>query len=108
MKPLFRGTVRTVPDASSVDGVNCRDVPGPALVFHMVGGFQIVLDADAYSRPAADVIERPTADVVVCEAKFLPVQLMAEPVFLFGEPVLQKYYTSFDTAQKRVGFALAR
>ena len=28
--------------------------------------------------------------------------------FIFGEPVLQKYYTTFDKGNLRVGFGLAK
>jgi hypothetical protein len=106
MRAIFADTLRLVKDATSVDGLDCRQEPGPPITFNMVGGFQLVLDADAYSRPAAGMIER--TQQVVCQSIFLPVDLLKTPVFLFGEPVLQKYYTSFDTAGQQIGFALAR
>merc|ERR1719230_1651964 len=30
------------------------------------------------------------------------------PLFIFGDPFLRKYYTAYDSANKRVGFATAR
>jgi hypothetical protein len=108
MKTMFKSTVRVVPGASSVENVNCREESGPPITFHMTGGVDIVVDASAYSRPGAATLKRPSGDVVVCEGKFLSQRSTDFPTFLFGEPVLQKYYTSFDTQGKRVGFTLAR
>lgn len=30
------------------------------------------------------------------------------PLFIFGDPFLRKYYTAYDSANKRVGFSTAR
>jgi len=46
----------------------------------------------------------------VCTPRLMPVNLAAPlgpKLFILGEPVLQKYYTAYDAAQKEVGFGLA-
>jgi len=49
---------------------------------------------------------------VVCRASLLPVDRTADGgnplTFILGEPVLRKYYTSFDWKKHEIGFALAR
>lgn len=108
MKSIFKETLRIVPGARSVEGIDCRNVPGTPIVFHMAGGFEITLGADGYSRPGPGTMRRPDGDQIVCQSIVLPVDIMETPVFVFGEPVLQRYYTSFDADQRRIGFALAR
>jgi len=46
----------------------------------------------------------------VCTPRLMPVNLPAPlgpKLFILGEPVLQRYYTVYDVAQKEVGFGLA-
>jgi len=101
---IHKRLARRVPQETSAD-VDCRTVPGPTLSFDL-GHFTIELDAADYSRPASMQVRSE----VVCRASMLPVDmpLLGPKVFLWGEPVLQKYYTAYDSANKRVGFATAR
>lgn len=107
---------------------DCRDVPGPPIFFDL-GGFSVRLDAADYSRPAVSHIHRGSATAAggesvasdepvtpssskssFCRASLLPVELpeqLGPKVFLFGEPVLRKYYTAYDLRSQRVGFASA-
>eukprot|EP00928_Gymnodinium_smaydae_P064711 TRINITY_DN47985_c0_g1_i1.p1 TRINITY_DN47985_c0_g1~~TRINITY_DN47985_c0_g1_i1.p1 ORF type:complete len:497 (-),score=100.60 TRINITY_DN47985_c0_g1_i1:214-1611(-) len=101
-------------------GVDCRERPGPELVLD-VGGVEITLDPSDYSRPAALSVpvggaKARSADAaaapaqLLCRAELLPVQPVAPlgaKAWILGEPVLRKYYTVFDWAQQRVGFAPA-
>jgi len=113
MRDLFRATMREVMGVSSTDGIDCRDMAGPPIVFDM-GGFELTLEASAYSRPGAAELPNATgakpgtAPRVVCQSSFLPVDLLEAPVFIFGEPVLQQYYTVYNVDEASVGFAPVR
>eukprot|EP00747_Dinoflagellata_sp_TGD_P211151 gnl/TRDRNA2_/TRDRNA2_84354_c0_seq3.p1 gnl/TRDRNA2_/TRDRNA2_84354_c0~~gnl/TRDRNA2_/TRDRNA2_84354_c0_seq3.p1 ORF type:complete len:451 (+),score=110.54 gnl/TRDRNA2_/TRDRNA2_84354_c0_seq3:160-1512(+) len=45
-----------------------------------------------------------------CEVSLMPLDVPPPngPLFIFGDPFLRKYYTSYDRGQNRVGFAAAR
>jgi len=45
-----------------------------------------------------------------CEVSLMPLDVPPPngPLFIFGDPFLRKYYTAYDSSQKRVGFAAAR
>lgn len=50
------------------------------------------------------------AEMRTCTPRLMPVNLpkpLGPQLFIFGEPVLQKYYSVYDVAQKQVGFGLA-
>jgi len=92
--------------------VDCRDHPGPDMVFDF-GDFSISAGPKDYSRPAAlQVVNNKTDETqIICRATLLPVNmeeaLLTPKVFIFGEPMLRKYYTTYDWGEKCVGFALA-
>jgi hypothetical protein len=102
---------------------DCRGVPGPSMHFDL-GGFSVRLDAADYSRPAVSYIPGSAAPAAgsttagggdstppraICRAAMLPIEQpqLGPKVFLFGEPLLRKYYTAYDSRAYRVGFALA-
>jgi len=93
--------------------IDCRHAGGPEVVFDL-GGFEISLGAEDYSRPTAMRVESNTTGTVqvVCRASLLPVNMGAEGgnpfTWILGEPVLRKYYTTFDWKQEEIGFALAK
>merc|ERR1719316_2086208 len=45
-----------------------------------------------------------------CEVSLMPLDVPPPngPLFIFGDPFLRKYYTAYDSANKKVGFATAR
>merc|ERR1740121_2475006 len=45
-----------------------------------------------------------------CEVSLMPLDVPPPngPLFIFGDPFLRKYYTAYDRASNRVGFAEAR
>lgn len=102
---------RKIPgDPSELD---CRQAAGPEVVFNL-GGFEISLGPEDYSRPTAMRVESNTTDQVqvVCRASLLPVNMAADGgnplTWILGEPVLRKYYTAFDWKKQEIGFALAK
>lgn len=104
---LNRELARQVDDAA--DDLDCRDFPGPDLVFHFES-FSISLGAEDYSRPAPTRVQNSTDNemLVICRATLLPVEMgppMNSKTFIIGEPALSKYYTAYDWGQKRIGFA---
>jgi len=108
MQTLLWSTAREVP--TPFDS-NCRNVAGPPLFFDVLDGFSVQLEAEDYSRPTPNAVPgENNVTHLVCRASLLPIEMPAlgKKVFLWGEPVLQKYYTSYDSKWQRVGFALAR
>jgi len=103
-KPLLASTAR-VADGTQKD---CRLVPGPSIIFELAGGITLELGADAYSRPAPSRVASSTGKTHdICRAALLPagVESIGSKAFVFGEPILQRYYTAFDFKSQRVGFA---
>lgn len=96
------------PIAEEDESMDCRDHPGPTITFDL-GDFTVQLDAQDYSRPAAAVMQREGSDhtELFCRASLLPVDMqlpLGEKVFIWGEPVLRRYYTAYDWAKKQVAF----
>jgi len=92
--------------------VDCRDVPGPDITLDFGGGLELTLTPEDYSRPAGlRVVSNDTgASQLICRAQILPVsktEPLGSKVWLLGEPVLRKYYSVFDWAGRRIGFAPA-
>lgn len=71
----------------------------PALGF-TVQGQELTLMPDDYVDKSADG----------CEVSLMPLDVPPPngPLFIFGDPFLRRYYTAYDSENKRVGFALAR
>lgn len=94
--------------------------PGPKLELELED-VTLTLDPPDYARPEfiADSNEEDTEDdngldeamKKSCIPMLMQIELQ-EPfspkTLIFGEPVLQKYYTVFDGVPPRIGFALAR
>lgn len=110
LKTLIGQTARRVSKKSPDDSIDCRTVPGPSISFDL-GGFWIELGEEDYSRPVPSQIksDNNTAAQLICKASLLPVDMPAigPKVFLWGEPVLRRYYTAYDTRGPQVGFATA-
>lgn len=104
VKELHSRLARRLPSKKPAD-VDCRTLPGPALTFDL-GDFTIELEAADYTRPAAMHVRSE----VICRASMLPVEmpLLGPKVFLLGEPILKKYYSAYDAAKQRIGFAVAK
>jgi hypothetical protein len=93
-------------------GVDCRKVPGPVLSFDLEGGGSVTVSHEDYSRPASVNVTLEEGQITpFCRATLLPLDLkepLGPKTFIFGEPVLRKYYQIYDWGEKRVGLALAR
>lgn len=92
-----------------LDGIDCRNFPGPELIFELEG-FNISLGPADYSRPAATKVLNSTDNetTVICRASMLPVDMgppMGSKTFILGEPALRRYYTAYDWGQQKIGFA---
>lgn len=98
--------------STGVEG-DCRQVPGPSLRFELErDGLEVRLDAEDYSRPAPMPVPSKSggAPTSVCRASLLPVEMPAlgPTIFIWGEPVLRRYYTAYDAGSKQIGFAQSR
>jgi len=105
---------REVEDEEAIrkNHVDCRNIPGPNITFHLGDGLEITIGPEMYSRPAGlRVITNSTGEEqLLCRAALLPVEeipVLGPKAFILGEPVLQKYYTAYDWKQQRIGFAPA-
>merc|ERR1740121_2458117 len=109
-RTMQRALARPVPgDSAEAD---CRHIEGEDLDFD-VEDFTVTMKATDISRPkpynmtASDV---PQGWRLWCRSLLLPVDMEAPlgpNVFIWGEPLLQKYLTVYDWATKRVGFSVA-
>jgi len=95
-----------------VDHIDCRESPGPDIIFDLGDGLELTLGPEEYSRPAGlRVITNATGEEqLICRGALLPVEAipsLGSKVWILGEPVLRKYYTAYDWKGQRVGFAPA-
>lgn len=96
-------------DSSSID---CRGVPGHPITFE-VADANLTLTQEEYSRPTPFnmTVGNSSKSQLICRSLLLPVDMgppLGTKVFIWGEPVLRRYYTVYDLAKKRVGFTLAQ
>lgn len=116
-RTLHRLLARPVPDELAaapkpLESTDCREVAGEALEFDL-GGPVVTLGPSDYSRPKPynmTVPNQTDAWRLWCRSLLLPLD-MKEPigplVFIWGEPVLRRYFTLYDWAAKQVGFSVA-
>lgn len=114
MRSMHRLLARPVPEGSyeSAKDVDCRDVQGKSLHFDLGEEHVVTLGVEDFSRPTPFNMTMPNMDraQLICRSLLLPIDMQAPlgpKIFLWGEPVLRRYYTVYDWAQKRVGFSLA-
>jgi len=109
-------TARSTPLGVSGEKLDCQTVPGPTITFEFVDGFTFDIDSEDYYRPKLSYIQTPGDDDgpgfsrEICRASLMPLPPMpelGEKPFIWGEPVLQKFYTSYDTFNQKIGIAIA-
>jgi len=117
---LHRQLARPVPDdiLEKHQNVDCRSVPGLDIHFELADGITISLGVADYSRQTPINVTVPPKGLEdqettkqFCRALLLPVDMKAPlgpKIFIWGEPVLRKYYTIYDWGAKKVGFAAAK
>jgi len=114
-RPMHRLLARQVPDGSynEVSDIDCRTVPGQKVEFDLGDGVVVSLGVEDYSRPTPFNMTIPGKSIsrLFCRSLMLPVDMEAPlgpKVFIWGEPVLRRYYTVYDWSKKEIGFTLAR
>jgi len=113
VRSMHRMLARPVPEESSEDAaVDCRRLPGAQLEFDL-GETVVSLTPEDYSRPTPFNMTLPKQDKwrLFCRSLLLPVEMAAPlgpKVFIWGEPMLRRYYTIYDLENHRIGFSLAK
>eukprot|EP00440_Ansanella_granifera_P031895 gb/GFBE01034615.1/.p1 GENE.gb/GFBE01034615.1/~~gb/GFBE01034615.1/.p1 ORF type:complete len:462 (+),score=95.49 gb/GFBE01034615.1/:1-1386(+) len=113
VRSMHRMLARPVPEEHSENSaVDCRRLPGAELEFDL-GDKVVSLLPEDYSRPTPFNMTIPNQDKwrLFCRSLLLPVEMAAPlgpKVFIWGEPLLRRYYTIYDLANRRVGFSLAK
>jgi len=117
-------------DAGQV--IDCKKAEGALLHFD-IEGLTVSLSAGDYARPAVMLHDDDSNEAgsenshphgqqtapddldsrfseAKCQPTILPIDMPAPigpKVFIWGEPVLRKFYTVYDLAQKKIGFGVA-
>lgn len=125
-RSMHRLLARPVPAEIGQDSeqVDCRTLPGRQIHFDL-GGPVLSLGVEDYSRPTPFSLSVPAKNEggvgaggesagstprLFCRSLLLPVDMgppVGPKVFIFGEPVLRRYYTIYDFGERRIGFARA-
>jgi len=96
------GPTSVVNDLSSRLGVkaDCSNYHNLPLLGFVVGDHVLNLKPQDYVDKGSEG----------CEVSLMPLDVPPPngPLFIFGDPFLRKYYTAYDRASNRVGFAAAR
>jgi len=104
------------PPRSEGRGIDCRYAEGLPLIFE-VEGMSITLLPGEYAREAVQMegAKEPSLPGVgshaTCQPTMMPLELpepLGPKLFIWGEPVLRKYYTVYDWEKKQIGFGLAK
>lgn len=102
-----------VQDIPKIEKDGCRGLVGPALHFETEENFTITLNAEDYARQTFAPVNKTAEGSeeakphVMCRPTLMPLELPAPlgpKLFIWGEPVLRKYYTVYDWEKKQIGF----
>jgi len=113
-RTMQRQLARPVPqNADGTQPIDCRTVPGLKVHFELAGGTIVSLTNEEYSKPTPLNLTLPNRDPswqLYCRSLLLPVDIeepLSKKTFIWGEPVLRRYFTVYDVAEKRIGFSEA-
>lgn len=114
IKTLHRLLSREVPESFLNEKIDCRQVPGEDLIFD-IGGFQVVLSVQDLAKPDPWNVTQASSNGdrepgMFCRHMLLPVNIkqpVGPKIFVWGQPVLRRYYSVFDVARQMVGMAQA-
>lgn len=115
---LHKSLVRDlVQDSEKIVRHGCKSVVGLPLHFELENNFTITLNAEDYTRQMTRTPGNRSNDSTTaaqpsagCWPSLMPLSLPAPlgpKLFIWGEPVLKKYYTLFDWEATQVGFGTA-
>merc|ERR1719456_334217 len=94
MRPEINGVVQAANEVAG-EGISANEAPRP----------------QAVSAGSAEFERLAAERFTICQPALVPVPVappLTDKIFIFGEPVLKKYYTTFDWSGLRVGFAVAQ
>lgn len=119
IRTMHRLLARVVPaeQPQNIADIDCRGIPGHKMTFDL-GGPVVSITEEDYSRPTPFnmTVPGPNASAnasswrLFCRSLLLPVDMEAPvgpKVFIWGEPVLRRYYTAYDLEKRQIGFSLA-
>jgi len=110
---MHRLLARPAPaEVTNPSEIDCRQVPGHSIEFHLGDDSVMSVPVEDYSRPAPINMTTPNnGSSLICRSLLLPIDMPAPlgpKIFILGEPVLRKYLTVYDLENKRIGFTVAR
>eukprot|EP00933_Yihiella_yeosuensis_P046558 TRINITY_DN42114_c0_g1_i1.p1 TRINITY_DN42114_c0_g1~~TRINITY_DN42114_c0_g1_i1.p1 ORF type:complete len:525 (+),score=118.44 TRINITY_DN42114_c0_g1_i1:178-1752(+) len=124
-------TEKVQSSGTDAEGDDCKSATGEPLHFEVEGATLTLLPGE-YSRKAMrmeDLFQETAAESKkaadgpksgvdgtspkkrTCQPTLMPLELpesLGSKLFIWGEPMLRKYYTVYDWGQKRIGFGLAK
>lgn len=95
------------PELEALVGSDCSDSAMQSLQFILEDGTPITLKGEEYARSSMD----PKKGLRSCRPALMPLELpepLGPKLFIWGEPVLRKYYTVYHWEDKQIGFGLAK